>query len=158
MRPAIWNTVSDSKSSCPELSFYGINDQMGHTLVRYSQNLQDTEYMLVNLSSCKVCLTGKCWVLHVNKLRHCLLCAGPVTDSVYIHDVKGSAFVLASPLIRIHPTKNVDFYLRIRSRLIIEFASLVWFAPFKTAHFKSVCSTSHIPTSKVRNLAKVQHN
>lgn len=128
--PAIPATVSDSNSIGPVLSFYGIKDQHDCTLVRYSQDLEDREFMLTNLSNCKIYLKGMCRALYVNKLRNCLVCTGPVTGSVLIDDVEGSTLMLASQQIRIHSTKNTDFYLRVRSRPIVEYTSSVRFAPF----------------------------
>lgn len=129
-RPAVPVTVSDSKPSIPVLSFYGIKDQHDCTLVRYSQDLEDREFMLTNLSNCKVYLKGKCRALYVNKLRNCQVYTGPVTASVLIDDVEDSTLMLASQQIRIHSTKNTDFYLRVRSRPIVEYTSSVRFAPY----------------------------
>lgn len=130
MQSALPVTVSDSKPSCPVPSFYGIKDQRDCSLVRYSQDLEDREYMLTNLNNCKVYLIGKCRALYVNKLRNCQVCTGPVTGSVLIDDVEGSTLMLASQQIRIHSTKNTDFYLRVRSRPIVEYTSSVRFAPY----------------------------
>jgi len=136
-QPAAPVTVSDSKPSCPVPSFYGIKDQQDRSLVRYSQDLEDREYMLTNLNNCKVYLIGKCRALYVNKLRNCQVCTGPVTGSVLIDDVEGSILMLASQQIRIHSTKNTDFYLRVRSRPIVEYTSSVRFAPY-AFHYSGV--------------------
>lgn len=136
MQPAV--PVSDNKlSSCPVPSFYGIKDQQDCSLVRYAQDLEDREYMLTNLSNCKVYLIGKCRALYVNKLRNCQVCTGPVTGSVLIDDVEGSTLMLASQQIRIHSTKNTDFYLRVRSRPIVEYTNSVRFAPY-AFHYSGV--------------------
>ncbi|KAG0590136.1 hypothetical protein M758_1G073200 [Ceratodon purpureus] len=129
-QPAVAVAVSDSKPSIPVPSFYGIKDQHDCTLVRYSQDLEDREFMLTNLTNCKVYLKGKCRALYVNKLRNCQVYTGPVTASVLIDDVEGSTLMLASQQIRIHSTKNTDFYLRVRSRPIVEYTSSVRFAPY----------------------------
>lgn len=123
--------VTESKPvSAPVPSFYGIKDQQDCSLVRYAEDLEDREFMLTNLSNCKVYLIGKCRALYVNKLRNCQVCTGPVTGSVLIDDVEGSTLMLASQQIRIHSTKNTDFYLRVRSRPIVEYTSSVRFAPY----------------------------
>jgi hypothetical protein len=133
--------VSDSRpNSCLDeissltissnLSFQGIQDQHDSVLVRDAHDLEDREYMLSNLSNCKVYLKGKCRALFVNKLRNCQVYAGPVTGAVLVEDVDRSILMLASHQIRIHSTKYTDFYLRVRSRPIVENTRAVRFAPY----------------------------
>ncbi|KAL2531406.1 Tubulin-folding cofactor C [Abeliophyllum distichum] len=50
--------------------------------------------------------------------------------SVLIEGAEGCLFILASHQIRIHNAKNCDFYLRVRSRPIIEDCNGVRFAPY----------------------------
>ena len=55
---------------------------------------------------------------------------GSVFGSVLIEEVEGCMFVLASHQIRIHHARESDFYLRARSRPIIEDCNGVRFAPY----------------------------
>ncbi|WMV12366.1 hypothetical protein MTR67_005751 [Solanum verrucosum] len=55
---------------------------------------------------------------------------GPVFGSVLIEEVTNCVFVMASHQIRIHQAKKCDFYLRVRSRPIIEDSDGVRFAPY----------------------------
>lgn len=64
----------------------------------------------------------------MNKLRNCRVYVGLIFGSVLIEKVEGFVFVLASHQIRIHNAKRCDFYLRARSRPIIEDSSGVRFA------------------------------
>ncbi|KAE8701137.1 Tubulin-folding cofactor C [Hibiscus syriacus] len=66
----------------------------------------------------------------MNRLKNCKVYLGPVTGSILIEDVEGCIFVLASHQIRIHLAKRCDFYLRVRSRPIIEDSIAVRFAPY----------------------------
>jgi len=68
--------------------------------------------------------------LFVHRLRNCRVYAGPVIGSVLIDEAEGCVFVMASHQIRIHNAKGCDFYLRVRSRPIIEDSSGVRFAPY----------------------------
>jgi tubulin-specific chaperone C len=81
------------------------------------------------LVSCEVHLKGKCRALYVHKLRNCRVYVGAVLGSVLIEDVEGCTFVMAAHQIRIHEARATDFYLRVRSRPIIEDCSGVRFAP-----------------------------
>lgn len=55
---------------------------------------------------------------------------GPVTGSVLIEEAEGCVFVMASHQIRIHSARKSDFYLRVRSKPIIEDSNGVRFAPY----------------------------
>lgn len=88
------------------------------------------EFSVSNLKGCEVRLKGCLRALFVNKLRGCRAYVGPVFGSVLIEDVEECVFVLASHQIRIHNAKSCDFYLRVRSRPIIEDSSEVRFAPY----------------------------
>jgi hypothetical protein len=105
-------------------------------LVRDAKDLEeDREFRLSNLSNCRVYLQGKFTTLYVNKLRNCHVYAGPVTGSVLIEEVQGSLFMLASHQIRIHSTTATDFYLRVRSRPIVEYTKGIRFAPYAFHYF-----------------------
>lgn len=88
------------------------------------------EFMLSDLVKCEVRLIGCLRALFVHKLVNCRVYVGPVFGSVLIEEVEGCVFVMASHQIRIHHAKGTDFYLRVRSRPIIEDCSAVRFAPY----------------------------
>lgn len=75
-------------------------------------------------------LIGCINALFVNRLRNCRVYTGPVIGSILLEEVENCVFVLASHQIRIHYAKNCDFYLRVRSRPIIEDCGGVRFAPY----------------------------
>jgi hypothetical protein len=123
--------IQDKQDDALNPSFQGIQDMQDAVLVRDAKDLEeDREFRLSNLSNCRVYLQGKFTTLYVNKLRNCHVYAGPVTGSVLIEEVQGSLFMLASHQIRIHSTTATDFYLRVRSRPIVEYTKDVRFAPY----------------------------
>lgn len=75
-------------------------------------------------------LIGCCNAVFMNRLKDCKVYLGPVIGSILIEEVEGCVFVLASHQIRIHLAKRSDFYLRLRSRPIIEDSNVVRFAPY----------------------------
>ncbi|XP_075481550.1 tubulin-folding cofactor C [Primulina tabacum] len=91
---------------------------------------KNEEFTLSDLRECKVGLMGCLRSLFVDKLMNCNVYVGAVMGSVLIEGVEGCVFVLASHQIRIHDAKNCDFYLRVRSRPIIEDSHGVRFAPY----------------------------
>lgn len=88
------------------------------------------EFTLSNLESCEVKLVGRVNALFINKLKNCKVYSGPVMGSILMEEVEDCVFVLASHQIRIHFAKRTDFYLRVRSRPIIEDCEGVRFAPY----------------------------
>lgn len=88
------------------------------------------EFTLSDLESCEVRLIGCCNAVFMNRLKNCKVYMGPVIGSILIEEVEGCVFVLASHQIRIHLAKSCDFYLRVRSRPIIEDSNVVRFAPY----------------------------
>jgi hypothetical protein len=130
--------IQEKQDDAVNPSFQGIQDMQDAVLVRDAKNLEeDREFRLSNLSNCRVYLQGKFTTLYVNKLRNCHVYAGPVTGSVLIEEVQGSLFMLASHQIRIHSTTATDFYLRVRSRPIVEYTKGVRFAPY-TFHYSGI--------------------
>lgn len=88
------------------------------------------EFTLSDLRDCEVRLKGCLSALFINNLVNCKVYVGAITGSVLIEGAEGCVFVLASHQIRIHNAKNCDFYLRSRSRPIIEDCNGVRFAPY----------------------------
>ncbi|KAJ8540160.1 hypothetical protein K7X08_026549 [Anisodus acutangulus] len=88
------------------------------------------EFILSDLTGCEVRLMGCVRALFVNKLIDCKVYVGPIFGSVLIEEVTNCVFVMASHQIRIHQAKGCDFYLRARSRPIIEDSKGVRFAPY----------------------------
>ncbi|KAK3005775.1 hypothetical protein RJ639_017376 [Escallonia herrerae] len=88
------------------------------------------EFTVSDLVDCEVRLLGCLRALFVHRLRNCRVYVGPVFGSVLIEEVEGCVFVLASHQIRIHCATLSDFYLRVRSRPIIEDSCGVRFAPY----------------------------
>lgn len=108
----------------------GFKGRENEVLVREFKGMEMGEFSISDLSSCEVRLIGCLRALFVHKLRDCKVYVGPVFGSVLIEEVEGCVFVLASHQIRIHHTKGSDFYLRVRSRPIIEDCIGVRFAPY----------------------------
>ncbi|CAH8382191.1 unnamed protein product [Eruca vesicaria subsp. sativa] len=88
------------------------------------------EFTLSDLDTCQVKLIGTVNALFINGLRNCKVYTGPVIGSILLDDVEDCVFVMASHQIRIHRAKKCDFYLRVRSRPIIEDSKGVRFGPF----------------------------
>ncbi|KAK4773774.1 hypothetical protein SAY87_028793 [Trapa incisa] len=108
----------------------GFKNNVGELLVKDLMGLEIGEFTISDLESCEVRLLGTSRALFVHRLRNCRVYAGPVTGSVLIEEAENCTFVLASHQIRIHNARGSDFYLRVRSRPIVEDCLGVRFAPY----------------------------
>lgn len=108
----------------------GFRNKKGEILVRNFKDSEIGEFTISDLDSCEVRLMGSVRSLFVHKLRNCRVYGGPVIGSILIEGAEGCVFVIASHQIRIHNAKATDFYLRVRSRPIIEDSNGVRFSPY----------------------------
>ncbi|KAL6983862.1 hypothetical protein U1Q18_017236 [Sarracenia purpurea var. burkii] len=108
----------------------GFRDKENEVLAKGFKGSEMGEFTISNLNSCEVRLTGCLRSLFIHRLRNCKVYAGPVIGSVLIEEVEECVLVLASHQIRIHNARGSDFYLRVRSRPIIEDCTVVKFAPY----------------------------
>lgn len=96
--------------------------------------LECGDFTISDLESCEVRLRGCLRALYVHRVKNCRIYTGPVTGSILIEEVEDGVFMLASHQIRIHQAKRTDFYIRVRSRPIIEDCSEVRFAPHRMVY------------------------
>ncbi|KAM1790254.1 hypothetical protein ACFX12_034343 [Malus domestica] len=108
----------------------GFRNKKGEILVHNFKGSEVGEFSISDLDSCEVRLMGSVRALFIHRLSNCRLYTGPVTGSVLVDGVEGCVFVMASHQIRIHNAKMSDFYLRVRSRPIIEDSCGVRFGPY----------------------------
>ncbi|GMY11370.1 tubulin-folding cofactor C [Fagus crenata] len=123
-------SIPHEKSSFVVRDSPGFRNKSGVTLVKNFKGSEVGEFTVSDLDSCEVRLIGSVRSLFVHRLRNCKVYAGPIIGSILIEQAEGCVFVVASHQIRIHNAKGSDFYLRVRSRPIIEDCNGVRFAPF----------------------------
>ncbi|PKU66737.1 tubulin-folding cofactor C [Dendrobium catenatum] len=126
-------TVSNAASQNISLSDSpGFRNKQGEILIkRFRVSESEGDFSIVDLDSCDVYLKGRFRALFIHRLRNCRIFTGPVLGSILIEDVNNCLFMLASHQIRIHQARECDFYLRVRSRPIIEDCSGLRFAPYR---------------------------
>jgi hypothetical protein len=108
----------------------GFRNKTGEVLVGEFSESEVGEFTISDLDSCEVRIIGCVRALFVHRLKDCRVYVGPVTGSILIEEVEGCVFAIASHQIRIHGAKGSDFYLRVRSRPIVEDCNGVRFAPY----------------------------
>lgn len=108
-------------------NFSNVKDQ---TIVIDTQESSNKDIWLDNLENSTVIIKGIPSALHMTHLRDCKIIGGPVQTSVFLEECFHSTFVVGCQQMRIHKTKECDFYLHIGSRVIVEDCFAVRFAPY----------------------------
>ncbi|KAF5756116.1 putative cyclase-associated protein CAP/septum formation inhibitor MinC [Helianthus annuus] len=138
--PANTITIEAIENEREQQSSYKVKDSPGfrskenEILTKEFKGSEIGEFVLSDLTNCEVRLRGCFRTLFINRLKNCKIYTGPVLGSILIEEVEGCLFVVASHQIRIHDAKESDFYLRCRSRPIIERSSGVRFAPYRLCY------------------------
>ncbi|XLT73521.1 hypothetical protein HN873_029947 [Arachis hypogaea] len=105
-------------------------NKSGELLVGDFRGLEVGKFTVSDLNSCEVRIIGCVRMLFVHRLKDSRVYVEPVMGSVYIEDVEGCVFAIASHQIRIHAATKSDFYLRVKSRPIIEDSNEVRFVSY----------------------------
>ncbi|CAI5459957.1 unnamed protein product [Closterium sp. Yama58-4] len=83
-----------------------------------------------HLSHCHVSVRGVLSAVFLRHVRDCHVSLCPVSGACHVEDASGSTVAVASHQLRIHQTERADFYVRTRSRPLIEHSKGVRFAPY----------------------------
>ena len=112
----------------------GFKDAVGETLVFRggdAENPADApDLILERLSGCVVFVLGAVRALRCHDLRDTKVYGGPVAGSAHLQNLEGCHVEIAARQVRVHDARRVAFYVRTKSRPIIEHSSEVTFAPF----------------------------
>ena len=73
---------------------------------------------------------GAVRALRCHDLRDTKVYGGPVAGSAHLQNLEGCHVEIAARQVRVHDARRVAFYVRTKSRPIIEHSSEVTFAPF----------------------------
>lgn len=100
---------------------------------------QDVKGIDVNMNSLRqdkyfdkitVKILGSPATLHATNLDNVTVLCGPVRTSIFVENCTNCDFVVACQQLRIHTTKNSNFYLHVTAKGIIEDCNSVGFAPY----------------------------
>ena len=112
----------------------GVKDAVGETFVFRggdTENPADApDLILERLSGCVVFVLGAVRALRCHDLRDTKVYGGPVAGSAHLQNLEGCHVEIAARQVRVHDARRVAFYVRTKSRPIIEHSREVTFAPF----------------------------
>lgn len=116
----------------------GFEGRTGETLSLERDAIFKQDVTLRNLTKCTVALRGSPSTLHIKRLTDCVVLTGPVSTSIFMDDCAGCKFVVACQQLRLHTSTDIDVYLHVTSRAIMEDCTDVRVAPYSFKYDKLV--------------------
>lgn len=110
--------------------FFGFDFLENQVLSLESDDLFQRDVAIRHLKNCTVNLKGVMGTLHLTNLQNCIILSGPVTSSVFVDKCSNCKIVTACQQLRMHTSTNIDIYLHVTSKGIIEDCSAIRTAPY----------------------------
>ncbi|KAF7287250.1 hypothetical protein GWI33_002069 [Rhynchophorus ferrugineus] len=66
----------------------------------------------------------------LEKLTNCKIFTGPISTSIFAENCQNCTFVIACQQLRLHSSRNIDIYLHVTSRAIMEDCTEISIAPY----------------------------
>jgi hypothetical protein len=79
-------------------------------------------------------ILGSPGTLHITNMDNVTVLCGPVRTSIFVENCNDCDFVVACQQLRIHTTRQSNFYLHVTSKAIIEDCHSVGFAPYSLSY------------------------
>ncbi|CAG7823149.1 unnamed protein product [Allacma fusca] len=118
-------------------NFVTIEDIQDKNIIYEEKELDGADVMVRNLEGTIVQLRGTPSTLRITGLKDCKLVCGPVQTSVFIDNCTNCKLYLCCQQLRTHSSHELEIYLRVRARAIIEDCTGIRFAPYSYPHNKS---------------------
>jgi len=133
------NTIKSesSISSSNSDNFFTIENVNNQTLQCSESQLNGNDVLVKNCENSTIVLEGGPSTLRLANLKGCKLLCGPVRTSTFVDSVRESTLFLCCQQLRTHSSVQVDIYLRVGSRAIIEDCSQIRFGPYEWIHEKA---------------------
>ncbi|RZC40374.1 TBCC domain containing protein [Asbolus verrucosus] len=119
-----------SKSAVTTKYLCGFTNKTGETLVMSGNDIYKKDVTAENLNNCKIKFLGCPSTLHLNHLKDCYVFSGPVSTSIFADNCSNCTLVIACQQLRLHSSKNVNIYLHVTSRAIMEDCHDIFLAPY----------------------------
>nr|XP_054759817.1 tubulin-specific chaperone C-like [Lytechinus pictus] len=126
----------DASKSSPIITVNaaGFSNRTSESLSLPAEEIHQKDVSLSNLSSCTIKLPGSPSALHISNLSDCKVFCGPIPGSVFADKCIDSTLILACQQLRVHNSRDTQFYLHVTSRAIIEDTTSVLYAPYNWAY------------------------
>lgn len=113
----------------------GFRDATGTTFAFRGETSDDDrgdapDLILERLTDCVVFILGTTRALRCHDLTNTRVYGGPVDGSAHLQNLENCHVEIAARQVRVHDARRTSFYVRTKSRPIIEHSSELTFAPF----------------------------
>lgn len=122
--------VDFSSTKNLNISVCGFFNKKNENLLMTNANLFKKDVTLAQLENCQVYLKGTPSTLHLNNLKNCQVFSGPVSTSIFAENCENCTFIIACQQLRLHASKNINIYLHVTSRAIMEDCTRIGVAPY----------------------------
>ena len=116
----------------------GFRDATGTTFAFRDDDDDDRgdapDLILERLTDCVVFILGTTRALRCHDLTRTRVYGGPVAGSAHLQNLENCHVEIAARQVRVHDARRTSFYVRTKSRPIIEHSSELTFAPFAFAY------------------------
>lgn len=106
------------------------SDKSDEVVTLQGENIAKKDVSLERLHNCTVYLKGFPSTLHLNYLTKCRIFSGPISTSIFAENCTDCTFVIACQQLRLHASKNINIYLQVTSRAIMEDCNQIGIAPY----------------------------
>lgn len=113
-----------------QVEFHGFRDITNQSLAMESEQVDDEDLQLINLTGCTVDLRGSPSTVHLKDITDCTVNIGPAKTSVFISDCTNCKFNICAQQLRIHTTTASEFYACTTSKAIIEDSTQLRFGAY----------------------------
>nr|CAH7720294.1 unnamed protein product [Callosobruchus chinensis] len=115
---------------CSIFTSCGFFNRVNETLSMSSADIFRKDISLEKLENCTVIFKGTPSTLHLNHLSNCKVFTGPVSTSIFAENCTNCTLVIACQQLRLHSSQNVQIYLHVTSRAIMEDCKDIAVAPY----------------------------
>nr|CAI5843772.1 unnamed protein product [Callosobruchus analis] len=115
---------------CSIISSCGFFNRVNEILGMPPSDIFRKDISLEKLDKCTVILKGTPSTLHLNHLSNCKVFTGPVSTSIFAENCTNCTLVIACQQLRLHSSQNVQIYLHVTSRAIMEDCKDIDVAPY----------------------------
>lgn len=116
--------------------FFGLTNRKNETLIMVQEEIYKKDVSAENLENCIVKLFGSPSTLHLSGLKDCHVFTGPVSTSIFAENCQNCTFVIACQQLRLHASQNINIYLYVTSRAIMEDCNEIKLAPYNWSYEK----------------------
>lgn len=134
-------SVSNDENDDSNIGSYEIKNPDGCNLIEVPSKEIEARDVIMNklrnetvLGKIVVRILGSPGTLHITNMDNVTVLCGPVRTSIFVENCINCDFVVACQQLRIHTTRQSNFYLHVTSKAIIEDCHSVGFAPYSLSY------------------------